>query len=414
MVTRRQKLLLFGGPQYVTLPQNLLSIPHTLIEDFEVLTDFTVEGSSVAADDITNFVHGLQSIQLTTPTAAQGYINKVFSPTLDFSATPVIRIRFYIADKTLYTAGALLLSHSAANYTNGFQYTAFGAAAVRNGWNFRNIPKADFSTMGSGNWATPIAQARWRATGATGVKAVFSFDYMTAGVLGTPVVCFQFDDQNSSVYSLAYPIMRAHNIPGTVYAISDTIGAGGKMTVAQLAELYAAGWDIANHTADHANLTTLSQADAQTDIAACTAVLNGNGWTRASLHLSYPNGAYNATVKAAATAEGILTARTTAEGGVGYDIMPFGENLVLNPVTGLNSTHTLAAVKTKADTALAKGGYLMLYGHDLVTGVPAGEQWKDTDFATLCDYIVQLKFSCVTISKLYGLLSGPVRVPKLK
>ena len=399
---------------YVTLPRNLLTTQHTLIENFEVLTDFTVEGSSVAVDDITNFMFGSQSIQLTTPTAAQGYINKVFTPTLDFSATPVIRIRFYIADKTLMTAGALMLSHSAANYTNGFQYTSIAVGAVRNGWNFRNIPKADFSTMGAGTWATPIAQARWRATGATGVKAVFSWDYMTAGVLGTPVVCFQFDDQNSSVYSLAYPIMRAHNIPGTVYAISDTIGAGGKMTVAQLAELYAAGWDIANHTADHANLTTLSQADAQTDIAACTAVLNGNGWTRASLHLNYPGGAYNATVKAAATAEGVLTACTFPEGGVGYEIMPFGENLALNPSATLNAARTLASAKTIVDTALSKGGILIFGGHDIVTGAPVGEQWKDTDFASLCDYIVQLKLSCVTISKLYGLLSGSVRVPKLK
>lgn len=409
-----QKKKTLSCNRYTTLPRNLLSSAHALVEDFETIGDFTVEGSSSAAADTTNFLHGSQSIQLTTPIGAQGYINKVFSPPLDFSATPVIRLYFYIADKTKMNGGALLMSHSASNYTNGFQYTSFSSGAMRNGWNFRNIPKADFATMGSGSWSSTIAQIRWRATGAGGQQAVLSWDYMTAGVLGKPVVCISFDDGFASVFTYAFPAMLAHKIRGTSYVISDLIGSGGKMTAAQLAALYSAGWDIANHTKDHVNLTTLSQADAQTDIAACTTVLNGLGFNRSSLHLAYPTGAYNATVKAAATAAGILTARPTTEASQGYEILPLRDLLAVNPYLSLSDTHSLATIETQLDTTIAKGGVLILYGHELVTGVPAGEQWTVADFQALIAYIASHHVQCVTVSELYSLLSGPVRVPKVK
>jgi peptidoglycan/xylan/chitin deacetylase (PgdA/CDA1 family) len=408
-----QRRMTMGGGQLVTLPQNLQSTQHTLIEDFEVLTDFTVEASSVGADDTTHFVHSSQSIQLTTPTAAQGYINKVFSPTLAFNNTSCVRYYYYVADKTLMTAGALLLSHSASNYTNGFQAT-FGMGSVRNGWNVRNIPKADFSTMGAGDWANPIAQARWRATGAGGVKGVLSWDMMTGGVLGTPVVCIMFDDEYTSVHTLAFPYMKAHNIRGTMYTISNSIGAGGRMTAAQLQELYINGWDIANHTADHVDLTTLSQANAQIDIATCKTVLDGYGWTRGSSHLAYPQGAYNSTVKAACVAEGVLTARPTSEGGSGYEILPFEDILAVNPYNSLKSTLSLATMITQVDTTVSKGGILIIYGHEIVAAGAAGEQWNVADFLALIDYILVYNLPCVTISELYRLLSGPVRVPKVR
>jgi peptidoglycan/xylan/chitin deacetylase (PgdA/CDA1 family) len=400
-----------GGIPQVSLPQNLLSTPHTTLEDFEVIGDFTVEASSAAIADTTNFIHGTQSIQLTAPVAAQGYINKVFSPALDLSAAACVRIYFYIADKTKINAFALLLSHSASNYTNGFQYSV-GTGAIRNGWNFKNIPKADFATMAAGNWANPIAQIRFRVTSVAGQQGVISWDYMTAGVLGTPAAFISFDDDYASVYTLAYPIMRAHNIRGTIYTISTTVGDVGRMTTAQLAELHAAGWDIANHSDNSTNLTTYSQADAQTHIAACKTYLDGLGLTRASAHLAYPSGGYNATVKAAATAAGILTGRATAETGPEYEILPFEDNLAIDPYTSLNATRTEATVESKITQAIAKGGILAAYGHEIVAAAPAGEQWLDTDLAALCNFIATNNLPCVTISELYRLMSGAVSVPK--
>jgi peptidoglycan/xylan/chitin deacetylase (PgdA/CDA1 family) len=72
-----------------------------------------------------------------------------------------------------------------------------------------------------------------------------------ANLRARPKIVISFDDGNDSVFSDAYPAMLAAGVPGTCYINSNVVGNAGKMTVANLNTLYAQGWDIANHTADH-------------------------------------------------------------------------------------------------------------------------------------------------------------------
>jgi peptidoglycan/xylan/chitin deacetylase (PgdA/CDA1 family) len=402
---------ILGGKVFpsVTLPQNLLSTPHTLIEDFETIGDFTKDAGSTIAADTTHFVHGTQSIQLTAGSGAQGYINKVFGTPVDFSAVACIRIHFYVADNTTMTGITLLMSNSASNYTNGYQVT-IGSSSIRNGWNTRSLIKTDFSVMSAGSWSTTFAQMRWRANGATSKVAVVSWDYMTAGVLGTPAAMVMFDDGYLSPYTYTYSSMLTHSIRGTICAISDYVGTSTYMTAAQLTEKYGQGWDICNHSQDSTDLTTLSQADAQTKIRNCKAYLDGQGFTRASALLAYPFGGYNATVKAAATAEGIIGARATTENGTGYEVYPLVDILAINPYGNLTSTRSLATVETAINTAISHGGLIIIYGHKIVTGTPGSEEWKDTDAASLWAYIASKSLPCIIYSELYTLNTEPIVV----
>ena len=69
-----------------------------------------------------------------------------------------------------------------------------------------------------------------------------------------PIV-ITFDDGDETVYTRAFPIMREFGFTGVNYIIVNYIDAAGYMTVDQLKELAAAGWETGSHSMTHADLT---------------------------------------------------------------------------------------------------------------------------------------------------------------
>jgi len=70
-----------------------------------------------------------------------------------------------------------------------------------------------------------------------------------------PVVMIGFDDQYSSIYSTAWPLMQARGFVGTMYVQPQAVGIAGRMTWAQLQELADAGWTLGSHPMNHDNYT---------------------------------------------------------------------------------------------------------------------------------------------------------------
>jgi peptidoglycan/xylan/chitin deacetylase (PgdA/CDA1 family) len=68
-------------------------------------------------------------------------------------------------------------------------------------------------------------------------------------------VLITFDDGNLDVYENAFPIMRDLGFTGACYLVSTRLKADGYMSVDQLKEMIAAGWEIGSHTANHYDLT---------------------------------------------------------------------------------------------------------------------------------------------------------------
>jgi peptidoglycan/xylan/chitin deacetylase (PgdA/CDA1 family) len=68
-------------------------------------------------------------------------------------------------------------------------------------------------------------------------------------------VVLTFDDGYESYYRYAYPLLRKHAFPATVFLYSDFVGAGDALTWAQMQEMTASGLiDIQAHSKSHANL----------------------------------------------------------------------------------------------------------------------------------------------------------------
>jgi peptidoglycan/xylan/chitin deacetylase (PgdA/CDA1 family) len=140
-------------------------------------------------------------------------------------------------------------------------------------------------------------------------------------------VSVTFDDAYRSVIELAFPILAAHGLPGTVFTPTDFVATerpmawpgidrwlGGPhehelvpMSWDELARLAAAGWEIGAHGRTHPRLTQLADTVLDDELrgsrAACEAHLG-----RPCESLAYPYGDADARVVAAAARAGYRAA----------------------------------------------------------------------------------------------------------
>jgi len=70
-----------------------------------------------------------------------------------------------------------------------------------------------------------------------------------------PIV-ITFDDGDLSVYEHAFPIMEEFGYPGVFYIVANRIhNSPGFVTIDQLKEMIAAGWEIGSHSYTHSDIT---------------------------------------------------------------------------------------------------------------------------------------------------------------
>jgi peptidoglycan/xylan/chitin deacetylase (PgdA/CDA1 family) len=151
-------------------------------------------------------------------------------------------------------------------------------------------------------------------------------------------VAVTFDDGFRSVATLAFPILRRHGIPATVFVPTDHMGTGAPMawpgigqwlggphesellpmTWSDLAMLADAGWEVGSHTCSHPHLTRLDDAGLREELQrsreACERQLS-----RRCVTLAYPYGDHDGRVVAAAGAAGYEAACTLPEEFSGDD-----------------------------------------------------------------------------------------------
>ncbi len=68
-------------------------------------------------------------------------------------------------------------------------------------------------------------------------------------------VILTFDDANEDNYTTAFPIMQKYGMTGVLYIPYNFIGADGFLSVEQITEMAAAGWEVGSHSLSHPDLT---------------------------------------------------------------------------------------------------------------------------------------------------------------
>jgi peptidoglycan/xylan/chitin deacetylase (PgdA/CDA1 family) len=122
-----------------------------------------------------------------------------------------------------------------------------------------------------------------------------------------------FDDGRPDTFTYAYPILKKYGFTATFFVIPARIGTSYHLTASQLVELRTAGNEIANHTWDHRDLTTLTYRAMRDEIHRASDAIQTIVGVR-PVTFAYPYGASNSTVISAAGAEGIYLAFTTQAG----------------------------------------------------------------------------------------------------
>jgi peptidoglycan/xylan/chitin deacetylase (PgdA/CDA1 family) len=95
--------------------------------------------------------------------------------------------------------------------------------------------------------------------GTTGVRGYSLTDVTKPGPLrwGHPMVSITFDDGWQSVYDRALPLLDKHNFKSTQYVNASTIETPNFMTAAEVQQLHEAGHEIAAHSYEHVDLTSI-------------------------------------------------------------------------------------------------------------------------------------------------------------
>jgi peptidoglycan/xylan/chitin deacetylase (PgdA/CDA1 family) len=152
-----------------------------------------------------------------------------------------------------------------------------------------------------------LAQSGWRAT--TVSEAIEA--RTSAGPAGR-TLALSFDDAYLNVVTEGLPVLARAGFTATVFVIAGRVGGDNRwpgqpgsipeMPLAgwsDLEQLVRAGWEIGSHTLSHADLNTLSTAEAEDEIAEARRVLTARLGVDVPL-LAYPYGSASPDVLALA------------------------------------------------------------------------------------------------------------------
>jgi peptidoglycan/xylan/chitin deacetylase (PgdA/CDA1 family) len=378
----------------------------TLFEDFETLGDWTKGASGTIATDNTRVKTGASSLKLTSAVGGNCFATRTISQ--NFQNSGVHGFWVYVEDVTTVLQILVYLAEDSgfANYYS--RSLSANSAGLQDGWNFLVIPRSDWSATGTPAWTNSRIRMRVRVDAQTSATAVVYFDSYYYNVYGSALVAFTFDDGRSSQYDEAYTYMQTKNMVGTCFVVRDYVNTATYVTSSNLATMYAAGWSHGNHTRDHTDLTTLTQAQVEAELRENQQYLNSLGYTRASRHVAYPFGGYNATVGAAMQNTGMLTGRTIVSGPAVYQSISKG---LYNPYTlrtqYIVNTTSLTTAKARVDIAINTGTPVILTFHRIITpSSGATEDWTVEDFQALVDYVAAKRnggqLQVLTIDELYA------------
>jgi len=128
-------------------------------------------------------------------------------------------------------------------------------------------------------------------------------------------VILTFDDGYADNYQYALPLLRRYGATATFFIITGLIGKDDYMAWGNLRELVAAGMEIGGHTVAHVDLTVTPPILRDRELSQSKRTLEDKLGVSVRA-LSYPGGAFNADVEAAARKAGYVIAVTTRPGAV--------------------------------------------------------------------------------------------------
>lgn len=140
------------------------------------------------------------------------------------------------------------------------------------------------------------------------------FEHFEGGAaLPKKAINLTFDDGYDDAYEHAFRLLKARGMVGTFYVTTDFLERPGYLTWDQLTEMAEAGMEIAAHSVNHADFTTVSANELRRQLLEPKQLLEHH-LGHPIPFLAYPAGKHNAAVMAASRAAGYKAAVTVIHG----------------------------------------------------------------------------------------------------
>lgn len=188
------------------------------------------------------------------------------------------------------------------------------------------------------------------------------------------VVSLTFDDGLAN-QSVVPGMLDARGMKGTFFINSDSVGTTGHLTWGQLSSIAGDGQEIAGHTLDHIDLTSVSTSEAQYQVCEDRARLLNHGF--AANDFAYPFGSSNPTIESIVSGCGYNSARR-AWGLVGAgcpsctqwaETIPPGNPYRILTADNPQSTTTLDTIESYVTGAETHGGgWVIIVFHNICDG----------------------------------------------
>lgn len=192
------------------------------------------------------------------------------------------------------------------------------------------------------------------------------------------MISFMDDDGDAAVYSVLYDkVIKPTGIPYTLAIPPASIGTAGKLTWAELLEMYNAGVDVScHHLKEYHMIDDYANADAYAaDLAACAEMFRQRGILDVDT-VSYPNGAY--VEDYIPVVKQFHKMGFTVERGINET--PYESYFMKRcEVFPKNGAYPATDALTKVDEVVANGGWLIFMTHC----------WYPTFDAEFLKYLIQ-------------------------
>ena len=200
-----------------------------------------------------------------------------------------------------------------------------------------------------------------------------------------PFFVWTIDDGDDSMQTYA-DILSARGMRGTFGINTLSLGSAGKMTLAQIDALAAAGHEVASHNIDNLTITTQGTAAYLADYRATKWLLSARGALNASYYHPWVQGDNTTAGAAALRAEGVRVIRGVSD----ENAEPLFRHQNLNevPVRGLGSGLLLAAMLAHLQDGIDYCQDIVSMAHK-VEGVTYADSvtWPVAEFTTLADTV---------------------------
>lgn len=365
-------------------------------------------------NDTSVFIKGTQCATITTAgTGAQANFRRTAGPTVDMTGR-AIRLTFKIDDvthlnKITFYAGSSGLAnfflwtvhtHSATsqNYVQSGEWVIITVpwANVQSATGSYTVSSTGVPSTTSGFTDFQFAVVDDSAGTVTAHLQAFEVVPDTAATFPNGVISVVFDDSFQNVFDNARPVMDNLGYRGTLYTITDAIGAGGSLTLAELQQLQNfSGWEVGGHAytsaAHNAGYDTLTAAQVNDEMRFMRAWMISNGFPVDSF--AYPHGTFSKTTDGVPIDQICGQYFSTGRSIISDTVETFSPPMPyrLRAKTGVSSTGgggTLVSALTTAGGALDRcqldGSWFIINLHQVITStVTASTQISATDFSTL-------------------------------